>query len=60
MDKDKLIEELRFENKMLRSENEYIKKNLSLLLQKKMVTEAEANSRAVRFVLKLRRKLRRG
>ncbi|MBE6563377.1 MAG: hypothetical protein E7660_06535 [Ruminococcaceae bacterium] len=57
MDKDKIIEELEFENKKLRCENEYIKKNLQAFLNRSMVTEAEAQSRVVRFVLKVRRRL---
>ena len=58
-EKDKIIEALRFENKMLKSENEYIKKNLRPLLERQTVTEAEANSRVVRLVLKIRRRLGR-
>ncbi len=57
MDKDRIIEELEFENKKLRCENEYIKKNLQSFLERSMVAEAEANSRVVKLVLKVRRKL---
>ncbi len=60
MDKDKLIEELRFENKMLRCENEYIKKNLAQLTECQKVARAEAESSVVRFILKVRRRLKRG
>lgn len=58
MDKDDVIEQLKFENKMLSCENEYIKRNLETLKKAKTVSDAEANSRVISFMLKVRRRLR--
>ncbi len=59
MENEKTYEELQFECEKLRAENEYIKKNLAVYQSREDLADTAADSRLVRFGLKVYKKIRR-